>query len=170
MIFEPSETVTRGLFDHLVASHGLGHRGFHGKDHWLRVLHNGRELAAATGGNLHFVDLFALLHDSKREDEDHEPDHGRRAAEYVRTLQGLWFSLENAELELLCHACALHSDGFTQEESTVQECISKCKARVGHEFGCKVSIAAALDEGPITGMRSFPGNPYDCHTLAPAHV
>lgn len=122
MIFEPSKTVTRGLFDHLVASHGLGHSGFHGKDHWLRVLHNGRELAAATGANLHVVELFALLHDAKREDEDYDPDHGRRAAEYVRTMQGLWFSLGNAELELLCHACALHSDGFTQADLTVQVC------------------------------------------------
>ena len=37
-----------------------------------------------------------------------------------------------------------------------------------YEFGCKVSIATTLDEGFIVGMRSFPGNPYDGHTLAPA--
>jgi IS5 family transposase len=45
--------------------------------------------------------------------------------------------------------------------------ISKGKARVRYEFGCKVSIATTLDEGFIVGMRSFPGNPYDGHTLAP---
>ena len=48
------------------------------------------------------------------------------------------------------------------------DCISKGKARVRYEFGCKVSIATTLDEGFIVGMRSFPGNPYDGHTLAPA--
>lgn len=48
------------------------------------------------------------------------------------------------------------------------DCISKGKARVRYEFGCKVSIAATLDEGFVVGMRSFPGNPYDGHTLAPA--
>lgn len=48
------------------------------------------------------------------------------------------------------------------------DCISKGKARVRYEFGCKVSIAATLDEGFIVGMRSFPGNPYDGHTLTPA--
>ena len=122
MVFEPSETVTQGLFDHLVGSHSLGHHGFHGKDHWLRVLRNGRELASATGANLRVVELFAIIHDSKRENEDHDPDHGRRAAEYVRTLQGVWFSLETPELELLCHACLLHSDGFTQADLTVQAC------------------------------------------------
>ena len=48
------------------------------------------------------------------------------------------------------------------------DCISKGKARVRYEFGCKVSIATTLDEGFVIGMRSFPGNPYDGHTLAPA--
>ena len=48
------------------------------------------------------------------------------------------------------------------------DCISKGKARVRYEFGCKVSIATTLDEGFVIGMRSFPGNPYDGHTLGPA--
>jgi IS5 family transposase len=46
------------------------------------------------------------------------------------------------------------------------DCISKGKARVRYEFGCNVSIATTLDEGFIVGMRNFPGNPYDGHTLA----
>lgn len=45
---------------------------------------------------------------------------------------------------------ALHEPEF--------DCISKGKARVRYEFGCKVSITATLDEGFIVGMRSFPGN------------
>jgi transposase, IS5 family len=48
------------------------------------------------------------------------------------------------------------------------DCISKGKARVRYEFGCKVSIATTLDEGFVVGMRSFPGNPYDGHTLIQA--
>lgn len=48
------------------------------------------------------------------------------------------------------------------------DCISKGKARVRYEFGCKVSVTATLDKGFIVGMRSFPGNPYDGHTLGPA--
>ena len=48
------------------------------------------------------------------------------------------------------------------------DCISTGKARVRCEFGCKVRIATTLDEGFIVGMRSFPGNPCDGHTLAPA--
>ena len=48
------------------------------------------------------------------------------------------------------------------------DCISKGKARVRYEFGRKVSIPTTLDEGFVVGMRSFLGNPYDGHSLAPA--
>ena len=48
------------------------------------------------------------------------------------------------------------------------DCISKGKARVRYEFGCKVSVATTLDEGFVVGMRSFAGNPYDGHTLREA--
>jgi IS5 family transposase len=48
------------------------------------------------------------------------------------------------------------------------DCISKAKARARNEFGCKVSVATTLDEGFVVGMRNFPGNPYDGHTLLPA--
>ena len=48
------------------------------------------------------------------------------------------------------------------------DCISKGKARVRYEFGCKVSVATTLDEGFVVGMRSFVGNPYDGHTLKEA--
>lgn len=46
------------------------------------------------------------------------------------------------------------------------DCISKGKARVRYEFGCKVTIATTLDEGFVVGMCSFAGNPYDGHTLS----
>jgi len=48
------------------------------------------------------------------------------------------------------------------------DCISKGKARVRYEFGCKVSVATTLAEGFVVGMRTLPGNPYDGHTLAEA--
>ncbi len=48
------------------------------------------------------------------------------------------------------------------------DCISKGKARVRYEFGCKVGIATTLTGGFVVGMRSMPGNPYDGHTLPDA--
>lgn len=84
-MFEPSKTVSREFFDHLVSSHELGHDGFHGKDHWLRVLYNAREIAAETGSNLRVVELFAVIHDSQRQNENHDPEQGHRAAAYAAT-------------------------------------------------------------------------------------
>jgi IS5 family transposase len=46
------------------------------------------------------------------------------------------------------------------------ECISKGKARKPYEFGVKVSLAVTHQHGLMVGTRSFPGNPYDGHTLA----
>ncbi len=46
------------------------------------------------------------------------------------------------------------------------ECISKGKARQPYEFGVKASLAITEKSGLIVGARTFPGNPYDGHTLA----
>jgi uncharacterized protein len=50
--------------------------------------------------------LFALLHDSKRVNECTDPDHGRRAAEFAKELQGRVFDLRDREFGLLQLACA----------------------------------------------------------------
>lgn len=46
------------------------------------------------------------------------------------------------------------------------ECIGKGKARKPYEFGVKVSLAITEKSGLVVGARSFPGNPFDGHTLA----
>ena len=46
------------------------------------------------------------------------------------------------------------------------ECIAKGKARKPYEFGVKVSVAVTHKQGLMVGARSFPGNPWDGHTLA----
>ena len=46
------------------------------------------------------------------------------------------------------------------------ECIGKGKARKPYEFGVKVSLAVTHKQGLMVGARTFPGNPFDGHTLA----
>lgn len=46
------------------------------------------------------------------------------------------------------------------------ECISKGKAHKRYEFGVKVGIVTTAKENFVIGMKTFPGNPYDGHTLA----
>jgi uncharacterized protein len=57
----------------------------HGLIHWRRVFENGLIIAKETGANIELVELFALFHDSYRDGKD--PDHGRRAAEWVASLR-----------------------------------------------------------------------------------
>ena len=68
----------------------------------------------------------------------------------------------------LLHQQPKDSDKIYALHEPEVDCISKGKARVRYEFGCKVSLTTTLDEGFVVGMRSFAGNPYDGHTLAPA--
>lgn len=46
------------------------------------------------------------------------------------------------------------------------ECISKGKARKPYEFGVKVGVISTLKGNLILGIKTFPNNPYDGHTLA----
>ena len=45
------------------------------------------------------------------------------------------------------------------------DCISKGKAHKRYEFGTKVGIVCTQQEGFVSGIRSYPGNPYDGHTI-----
>ncbi len=45
------------------------------------------------------------------------------------------------------------------------ECISKGKAHKRYEFGVKTGVTSTHGGNWIVGMQTFPGNPYDGHTL-----
>lgn len=53
---------------------------------------------------------------------------------------------------------------YSLHETTV-DCISKGKARKRYEFGTKVGIVSTQADQFVIGIRSYPGNPYDGHTL-----
>ena len=64
----------------------LDRDGIHGVAHWGRVRANGFRLAQLTGANVYVVELFALIHDSCRIDDGHDPEHGLRAAGFAEDL------------------------------------------------------------------------------------
>lgn len=96
--------------------------GIHGRAHWARVRANGLHLAELTGANQQVVQLFAILHDSKRLNDGRDPQHGARAAEFARSLRDSLVDLSEEEFELLYHACAYHTSGMTEGDITVQTC------------------------------------------------
>src|SRR3954470_15464079 len=83
----------------------------HGPDHWRRVERNGLLLATRTGAEIAVVRLFALFHDSRRENDGWDDGHGARGAAYAATLRNKAFHLPDDHFDLLYYACVWHTDG-----------------------------------------------------------
>ena len=110
------------VIDALLIDYTLPLFGDHGVAHWARVLENGIRLTQRAGGNLRIVSLFAVLHDAKRINECSDPEHGPRAADFARELQGTLYELSPRELILLDQACRYHTTGKSHEDITVRIC------------------------------------------------
>ena len=102
----------------------IGGWPIHGELHWRTVGANGLWLARA----LECVDtqvvlVFALLHDTMRLNDGHDPEHGRRAAVFAGELyaEGL-LGIMASQLDKLLHACAEHADGTVSTDPTVGAC------------------------------------------------
>lgn len=96
--------------------------GFHGLPHWARVMENGLRLAERTGADVQVVQLFALFHDSRRENDGEDYGHGGRGAELARELRGVVFDLPDPQFEWLYRACQLHTSGRKDDSETVLTC------------------------------------------------
>ena len=145
------------LVQRVLAGYRLPLAGIHGPGHWLRVWENGRTLATLTpGADLAVVELFALLHDSRRRDEGGDRGHGERGARFVRQLasEGL-LSLEAGQVEVLAIACARHEHGDVSTDPTIGCCwdadrleLARLNRRPIARF---LSTGAALEPGVQQG-------------------
>jgi uncharacterized protein len=112
----------------------LDWQGFHGSPHWARVRQNGLRLAPLTGANPRVIEYFAFLHDICRDNDDHDPWHGIRAAEFVKTLHQV-LELSASEFEDLTTACAFHNDGYTTGyNTTILTCWDADRLDLGRVF------------------------------------
>jgi uncharacterized protein len=100
----------------------LDWQGIHGAAHWARVRANGLRLATITGARRDVVELFAVLHDARRENDDYDPQHGARAADLAQSLRGTHLLLDDGAFERLAFACTHHSGGSVEADVTVQTC------------------------------------------------
>ena len=98
----------------------------HGLPHWKRVEEIGRYLAKYTKADPEVVYLFSYFHDSKRENEGHDPEHGRRASLFIKELYNKStnpLAISSEQLNQLVFACEHHSDsGAKSGDITVQTC------------------------------------------------
>lgn len=106
----------------VLEDYALPLNGDHGVAHWARVFENGVRLAEETGANVEVVQLFSILHDSRRINEVTDPEHGRRAAEFAMELRGHSFDLDDHEFRLLYKACHGHTHERTHPDVTIQTC------------------------------------------------
>ena len=96
---------------------------YHGPDHWDRVSQHALATARSMGVNPLIPYLFGLVHDSQREDEGLDPEHGPRAAAWIAEhANDLFHFLPPQDRDLLALACELHSDGETEGPPQVQAC------------------------------------------------
>jgi uncharacterized protein len=110
------------LLARIRAQFALDWEGTHGAGHWARVRHHGLRIARLRGADLDVVELFAFLHDSRREGEYSDPGHGDRGAAFASQLNGEFFCLAAARLDILCASIRGHSSGRIEEDITIQTC------------------------------------------------
>lgn len=114
------------LLDLIIKQFKLDIGSDHGFSHWKRVEKIGCYLVKHTQTDPKVVYLFSYLHDSKRENEDYDPKHGRRAGLFIKELYGKSINplaISLGQLNQLVFACEHHSDpGAKSDDITIQTC------------------------------------------------
>lgn len=110
---------------------------YHGPDHWMRVMRHSVAASRSLGISPLVPYIFGLVHDSKRMSDDLDPEHGPRAAAFVREQrESLFAFLSDADIERLALACDQHSDGVTHGEAHVLACFDADRLDLGRVGIC----------------------------------
>lgn len=112
-----AEDILKKIMD----QHKLDIFGLHGMLHWMRVRDIGLRISKANGASKSIIRYFAILHDSCREDEGHDKDHGRRSATYARRNRKM-IDLSDSEFETLIAAIEGHTDGKVSNDINIGTC------------------------------------------------
>jgi uncharacterized protein len=111
------------LVDAVMAAATHPHSHLHGPGHWKCVTRTAQRLLAETPAADPLIPfLFGLLHDCKREDDGHDPEHGPRAPAVADTLNGSLFHLPDDRMVLHTMAIRHHTDPLTSPDPTVGLC------------------------------------------------
>ena len=124
------------LLDEVGDAYALNLYGAHGIEHWESVYRNTQRLANAYSITSDVFIFFALLHDCKREDEDEDFGHGKRAALAIEGYQEAGFiPLSPDDQARLVYACANHTKADKTDplyqDLVVQICLDADKLDIG---------------------------------------
>lgn len=154
------------LINKILSRYNLPLKGLHGCAHWMRVLINGYLIAEYNpGGNIDMlvVEMFALLHDSRRETEDHCIKHSMQASKFVHFLkeEGHLKQLKEGQFWTLNSAIERHTFGSTStsEEETIAACWDADRLDLWRVGVCPISDYMSTDFGKyVTNEPGFKKN------------
>jgi uncharacterized protein len=112
------------LIPHVIEDSNAPESYHHGEEHWKCVAFVGVTLARATRGADPLVAfLFGLFHDTRRENENDDPDHGPRAAAFVNEVYRAGrLPITQIQLGKLLHACITHTESGPTGDPVVGCC------------------------------------------------
>jgi uncharacterized protein len=122
---EPKESVSLKKFQQMAENEFVLPKtcSIHGPRHWFKVEMNGLYIADRMPDvDRLVVRLFAMFHDCKRQDELIDPEHGQRAAHFIKDNIKKFSLLSFDQKDLLIYACAWHNDGQISSDSTIGAC------------------------------------------------
>lgn len=123
------------LWDEIVQQFHGGEQSIHGPKHWSRVKQFGLKIAETSGADVLVVKLFALFHDSRRENDGYDPGHGLRGAEFAKQLRAEGkFELDDDQFEKLFFACQWHTDETHHGDATIGTCWDSDRLDLGRVY------------------------------------
>ena len=94
----------------------------HGVNHWDRVARFG-EMLFQEGADMDVIQALAYLHDSQRNNDGEDYEHGPRASKFIDTIRVSQLSaLNDEQIDKLKRACELHTIEDRTGDITIDIC------------------------------------------------
>jgi uncharacterized protein len=110
------------VWEHVTKEFQCDPDSIHGPNHWRRVERNALKISASNGANVEVLKLFAVFHDSRRQNDSVDSGHGERGTKFAEGLRGVLFNLSDDHSELLRYACVYHASGQLSDDPTIGAC------------------------------------------------
>jgi hypothetical protein len=72
--------------------------------------------------NSNIIEYFSILHDSKRQNEAKDINHGKRSAEFINSIREKYINLSDEDYSILIEACIYHNTTKFHSDSIIQIC------------------------------------------------
>ncbi len=125
-------------WDTVINDPNLRKSTIHGPSHWARVERNGIFIGNQVGADITVIKLFALFHDSRRKNDGIDPGHGKRGAEYAKSLRGDLFEISDEQFDLFYDTCKYHTRKIHTKNITMGVCWDSDRLDLGR-IGIKPS-------------------------------